>query len=224
MRIAVLGTGTVGQLVAERLGELGHDVVVGTRDVNESLSRVGDESAQGFGDWARSNGRIRVAKLSEAAAGADVVVNATSGEASLAALALAGDANLAGQVLIDVSNPLDFSQGFPPTLFVSDTDSLGEQIQSAFPGARVVKALNTVNMALAVRPQALAGGEHTVFVCGDDETAKATVIALLQDMGHRDVLDLGGISSSRGTEMYLALWTRLMVTLGTGTFNIKVVR
>jgi predicted dinucleotide-binding enzyme len=127
-------------------------------------------------------------------------------------------------VLLDVANPLDFSHGFPPTLSVKDTDSLGEQIQAAFPGARVVKALNTMTAELMVRPRQLADGEHTVFMSGDDPEAKSIVRDLLTSMGHTDVMDLGGISTCRGTEMFLPLWLRVMGVLGSGMFNIKVVR
>jgi predicted dinucleotide-binding enzyme len=126
-------------------------------------------------------------------------------------------------VILDISNPLDFSQGFPPTLFVKDSDSLGEQIQRAFPQARVVKTLNTLNADLMVHPASL-GAESSVFVSGDDADAKATVTELLESFGHTDVIDLGDISTARGTEMYLPIWLRLMGALGTAAFNVKVVR
>ena len=106
-----------------------------------------------------------------------------------------------------------------------NTDSLGEQIQRAFPGARVVKALNTVTAAMMVNPQAVGGGDHHVFVSGDDPEAKGEVTRLLRDwFGWRNVLDLGDITTARGTEMYLALWIRMMIAMGSPMFNIKVVR
>jgi predicted dinucleotide-binding enzyme len=165
-----------------------------------------------------------VAALDEAAVGAQVVVNAVSGLVCLAALEQVGAPTLEGVVLMDLSNPLDFSRGFPPTLFVKDTDSLGEQIQAAFPGARVVKTLNTLTAELMVRPAQVADGDHSVFVGGDDPDAKAIVSDLLRSMGHTDVVDLGDITSSRGTEMFLPLWLRIMQSTGTVMFNIKVVR
>jgi len=140
------------------------------------------------------------------------------------ALDAAGASALAGKVLIDVTNPLDFSAGFPPTLIVKDTDSLGEQIQRAFPQTRVVKSLNTLTASLMVDPASLADGSHSVFVSGNDASAKQTVIGLLQEFGHRDVIDLGDISTARGTEMWLPLWLRLMGTLGTAQFNLRIVR
>jgi 8-hydroxy-5-deazaflavin:NADPH oxidoreductase len=164
-----------------------------------------------------------LADFASVAGAADVVVNATNGSATLEALAEAGEANLAGKVVLDVSNPLDFSKGFPPTLTVKDTDSLGEQVQRAFPQARVVKTLNTMNANLMVDPASL-GAESSVFVSGDDAAAKATVTELLESFGHTDVIDLGDISTARGTEMLLPVWLRLMGALGTAAFNFKIVR
>jgi predicted dinucleotide-binding enzyme len=176
-----------------------------------------------FSTWAQAHPQVRLAQIPAAAADAELVVNATNGSGALPALELAGADNLAGKTLIDISNPLDFSGGFPPTLFVKDTDSLGEQIQRAFPEARVVKALNTMNANLMVDPASL-GAESSVFVSGDDTDAKATVTELLQSFGHTDIIDLGDISTARGTEMLLPVWLRLMAALNTPTFNFKIVR
>ena len=214
MRIAVLGTGMVGRAVSSRLAELGHEVTVGTRDPEETRARPDHQEAPGVG----------LATFAEAAREAELVVNATNGSVSLDVLALAGAENLADKVLVDIANPLDFSQGFPPTLFVKDSDSLGEQIQRVFPATRVVKTLNTMNADVMVHPQALAGGDHTVFVSGDDDAAKKTVTELLTSLGHTDVIDLGDITTARGTEMLLPVWLRLMGSLGTAAFNFKVVR
>ena len=215
MRIAVIGTGIAGRTLAGALSGAGHDVVVGTRDVDAALG-LNDVAA-----WAGEQPAVRLLALGDVAREADVVVNATNGNGSVAALQAVGD--LDGVVVADVSNPLDFSGGFPPTLFVKDTDSLGEQVQRAFPDARVVKSLNTMTASLMVDPGQL-GETTTVFVSGEDADAKAIVTALLADLGHRDVVDLGGIETARGVEMYLPLWLRTMGALGTGVFNIKVVR
>ncbi len=226
MNIAVLGTGMVGQAVAGRLHELGHAVVVGTRDPDGTLARTEPDGMGNppFSVWHEGHPDVRLATFAEAAAGAKVVVNATSGAGTLEVLRLAGEENLAGKVLVDIANPLDFSNGFPPTLFVKDTDSLGEQVQRAFPTTKVVKTLNTMNAHLMVEPKQLADGDHSVFVSGDDEQAKQTVVELLISMGHTDVIDLGDISTARGTEMLLPIWLRLMGRLGTPAFNVKVVR
>lgn len=226
MRVAVLGTGMVGQAVAARLDELGHDVAVGTRDPESTRGRTETDQMgnPGVGTWAGERPSIRLTTFADAARDAELVVNATNGSVSLDVLALAGADNLAGKVLIDIANPLDFSQGFPPTLFVKDTDSLGEQIQRAFPDTAVVKTLNTMNASLMVHPGTLADGDHSVFVSGNDEVAKKTVAELLTSMGHTDVIDLGDISTARGTEMLLPVWLRLMNALDTPAFNFKIVR
>jgi predicted dinucleotide-binding enzyme len=142
---------------------------------------------------------------------------------SLEVLSQAGADNLAGKLLVDISNPLDFSAGMPPTLFVKDTDSLGEQIQRAFPAARVVKTLNTLNANLMVHPDLLQE-TSSVFVSGDDADAKKQATELLESFGHRDVIDLGDITTARGTEMLLPVWLRLWGALGTPAFNFKIVR
>lgn len=217
MRIAVLGTGMVGRAIAARAAELDHEVTVGTRD--PATTRGGD-----WADWAATHPAVRLATLADAAAGTELVVNATNGENSLAALSAAGEERLAGKVLLDIANPLDFSNGFPPTLSVLNDDSLGERIQRAFPRAMVVKALNTLTADLMTHPRQLADGDHSVFVSGDDPDAKKVVTGLLASFGHTDVIDLGDITTARGTEMLLPLWLRLYGRLGTGIFNIKVVR
>ena len=224
MDIAVLGTGMVGQAVAGRLHELGHTVVIGTRDPQATRTRTEpDLTGSSFSAWADAHPEVALATFADAAGRAELVVNAASGAATLDVLALAGADALAGKVLVDISNPLDFSAGFPPTLSVKDTDSLGEQVQRAFPDARVVKTLNTLTASLMVEPTSL-GASSTVFVSGDDAAAKATVVELLTSFGHDDVIDLGGIETARGAEMLLPLWLRLMGGLGTHLFNVKVVR
>ncbi|MEV6771488.1 NAD(P)-binding domain-containing protein [Nocardia sp. NPDC051030] len=212
MKIGILGTGNVGRTLAARLVELGHDVVIGTRDVAATEAKAEAEFPA----------PLRTAP--EAAAHAELVINATGGQVSVAALQGAGAENLAGKVIIDVSNPLDFSNGFPPHLAVCNTDSVGEQIQRAFPDARVVKTLNTVNAEIMAYPAKLADGDHTIFVSGDDADAKATVTQLLREFGWLDIVDVGDITTARGTEMMIIQWVRLMGPLGTLAFNYKLVR
>ena len=225
MKVAVLGTGMVGQAIAGKLGELGHEVVVGTRDPEATLTRTKPDYLGNppFPAWNETHREVGLSTPAEAAAEAELVVNATNGAGSIAMLESAGEQNLAGKVLVDVANPLDTSQGLPPSLFVCNTDSLGEQIQRAFPQAKVVKTLNTMNCEVMVDPGKVPG-EHDVFLCGEDEGAKGQVRELLQSFGWRAerIRDLGGISSARGTEMYLPLWIRLWPVLGTGHFNIAV--
>jgi predicted dinucleotide-binding enzyme len=216
MKIAVLGTGMVGLTIATKLAELDHEVTVGSRSADNA-----DAS-----EWAREAGdRASSGTFANAAADAEIVFNCTAGVHSLGALEMAGAENLDGRVLVDVANPLDFSRGMPPTLTVCNDDSLGEQIQRAFPGARVVKALNTVNAAVMTDPGSLPEPTN-IFLCGNDDGAKAQVRGLLEDFGWEAdaILDLGDISAARGTEMYLPLWLRMMGALGTPAFNIKVAR
>jgi 8-hydroxy-5-deazaflavin:NADPH oxidoreductase len=218
MRITVLGTGVVGRTLAAGFERNGHLVTLGTRDP------AGTSHRDDFSEWAGQHGAIPLATYADAAADAEVVVNATNGAASVSTIEGVGAEKLAGKVLVDVSNPLDFSQGFPPTLSVKDTDSLGEQIQRAVPTARVVKAFNTVNAAVMVDPRLVGDGDTTVFVAGDDEAAKETVRGLMTEFGWSDIVDMGGIGAARGLEMWIALWVRLMGTFGTPMFNLKLVR
>jgi 8-hydroxy-5-deazaflavin:NADPH oxidoreductase len=226
VRIGVLGSGVVGQTLAAKLAAIGHDPMLGTRDVAALLVRPepGPRQQRPFSAWHRDHPEVALGSFAEAAGHGELVINATAGEASLEALRQAGEANLDGKVLVDVSNPLAADTGFPPSLSVANTDSLAEQLQRAFPRARVVKTLNTMTAALMVDPGQLAGGDHHVFVAGDDPEAKAQVTALLRDgFGWRHVLDLGGLASARGAEMYVALWLRLFMAFGTPMVNIKVV-
>ena len=226
MKCGVLGTGTVGRVIGSRLAELGHEVTIGTRDVDTLLAGT-EPDAMGnepFASWRGKHPEIGLGTFAVAAAASELIVNATNGAGSLEALRAAGEKSLDGKVLIDIANPLDFSGGMPPSLSVSNTDSLGEQIQRAFPDVRVVKALNTMNAFVMADPSLVAGGEHTVFVSGNDEQAKAQVTEILRSFGWKDVIDLGDITTARGTEMYLPLWLRSWGALGTGTFNISVAR
>jgi predicted dinucleotide-binding enzyme len=226
MKIAVLGTGTVGRTIASRLAGLGHEVTVGTRDTASTLARTGVDVMGNppMSEWLAVNPEVTLLGFAEAARDGEIIVNATSGTDSIAALTLAGADNLAGKVLLDIANPLDVSQGMPPTLFVKDTDSLGEQIQRKFPDTRVVKTLNTMSAAVMVEPAGVAGGAHSVFVSGNDDDAKKTVTSLLESFGHTDVIDLGDITTARGAEMLLPIWLRLWGALGTPMFNFKIAR
>jgi 8-hydroxy-5-deazaflavin:NADPH oxidoreductase len=203
MKIGILGTGSVGQALAGRLAGLGHDVVIGTRDVETSKNKVG---ADGWGNpqigaWLPQNPSVKLATYEEAAAHAEeFVIHAMNGLAAIESLKMAGEANINGKILIDITNPLDFSKGFPPSLFVSNTDSLGEQIQAAFPDLKVVKTLNTMSNPVMINPKAIAG-DHSLFVSGNDAEA---------------------ITTARGTEQILPIWVRLFGKLQTPMFNFNV--
>jgi len=226
VRFGILGTGVVGKTIAARLAGLGHEVMIGTRDPEETMSRTEPDRYGNppFSAWHEEHPKVGLGTFAEAAAHGETVLNATAGAVSLEALEQAGGDNLSGKVLMDISNPLDFSRDMPPTLLVSNTDSLGEQIQRRFPKAKVVKTLHTMNAQLMVDPAQLGGGDHTVFVGGDDAEAKATVKDLLRSFGWSDIVDLGDITTARGTEMMLPVWVRLFGALQKPLFNFKLVR
>ncbi|GLX51061.1 hypothetical protein Shyhy01_40110 [Streptomyces hygroscopicus subsp. hygroscopicus] len=215
MRYGVLGTGEVGRTLAGRLVELGHEVTLGSRTADNPVAR----------EWATAAaGRAHAGTFAEAAEAGEVVVNAVSGRVALDALRAAGAARLEGKVLVDVCNPLAFVDGLP-RLDPVESDSVGEQIQRAFPGARVVKTLNTVNFKVMVDPGRVPG-EHHLFVCGEDAPAKERVTGLLGEFGWpaERVLDLGGIGAARAMEMYLPLWLQMSRVFGHGDFNVEVRR
>ncbi len=229
MKIGIIGSGAVAQPLGAKLFELGHDVVLGTRDpskLDEKKNMAGTlrEWLAGVTKTGKLGGKAKVATFQEAAAHGELLINATHGQASVDALNLAAADKVGPKVLIDTANELDFSKGRPPGALASQDNCLAERIQGAFPNLKVVKTLNTIGAPVMVAPQALAGGEHTVFVSGNDTAAKAAVAELLKSFGWKDVLDLGDISSARGPEMYLAMWIRLWGATGTGMVNIKVVR
>jgi 8-hydroxy-5-deazaflavin:NADPH oxidoreductase len=230
MKISVLGTGDVGQTLAAKLIEKGHEVMVGTRDVDDTLNRKkkGSERGQSFSDWHKSNSSAQLGTFSDSAAFGEIVINATNGANSLNALDLAGEENLEGKVLIDVSNPLDFSHGMPPSLLegVNNTNSLAEEIQKEFPGTKVVKTFNSMWCGLMVNPDLIGGGDHVNFISGNDADAKLKAKSLIKEFGWKDenLIDLGDLSAARATESILPIWVRLMGVMNTGSFNFKIVR
>ena len=215
MKIGILGTGMVGKAIATKLVHLGHSVKMGSRTSNNEKAA----------EWVKASGaNASQGTFAEAAGYGEILFNCTSGLAALDALKLAGEKNMNGKILVDVSNPLDFSKGMPPSLSVCNTDSLGEQIQRAFPQVKVVKSLNTLNCNLMVNP-ALVPGSHDIFVSGNDAAAKAKVTEFLKrDFGWKSVIDVGDITTARGTEMLLPLWVRLMGAFQSPMFNFKIVR
>ena len=222
MKVAVLGTGTVGRTLAGGITATGREVALGTRDPDALATRELD--GESFGAWVARTPGVSVATFADAAADAELVINATPGTVSMAVLEAAGADNLREKIVVDVANPLDFSRGMPPSLSVVNTDSLAEQIQRAFPDARVVKALNTVNARVMVNPGALGDGDHDMLICGNDLQAKAAVTVILRDwFGWATVHDIGDITAARGMEMYLPLWLHLMSSLRTPMFNVKIV-
>ncbi|MCP4316244.1 MAG: NAD(P)-binding domain-containing protein [Hyphomicrobiales bacterium] len=214
MKIGVLGTGMVGNALATKLASLGHDVMMGARS-------EGNEKATG---WAADNS-AEAGDFAQAAMFGEIIIFATLGSALIEAANLAGPENLDGKVVIDVTNPLDMSKGFPPTLIaeMANTTSAGEELQKALPGAHVVKALNTMNCEIMVDPSRVPG-THDVFYCGNDQAAKDKVAALLNSFGWQDPIDLGPLDAARGTEGMMPFWLRMYGTLGNAEFNYKIVK
>ncbi len=211
MKIGVLGTGVVGQTIAGKLVAMGHDVMMGARFPD-------NEKVVAFA--ARTGGKA--GSFADAARHGDLLINCTRGDGSIAALRQ-GAPDLDGKTIIDVSNPLDFSKGFPPSLSVSNTDSLAEMIQREFPLAHVVKSLNTVTASIMIDPARIPG-PHSIFVSGNDPTAKGQAMDLLRSFGWQSIIDLGDITTARGAEQFLPLWVRLLGALGTAEFNVAVVK
>jgi len=228
MNIGIIGTGGVARAIGTKAASLGHSVMLGTRNVEETRKRTqGDAMGNpAFAEWHRSHPAIALGTFAEAARFGGLLVNAASGTGSIPALTAAGEANLTGKVLIDISNPLDFSNGFPPSLSIVNTDSLGETIQRTFPSVRVVKTLNTLSNPLMVDPTLVNSGDHSLFVSGNDAAAKAVVVELLVSFGWKagNIIDLGDITTARGTEQLLPLWVRLFGKFQTPMFQFKIVR
>ncbi|MEU2632362.1 NAD(P)-binding domain-containing protein [Kitasatospora sp. NPDC007106] len=214
MRFGIIGTGTVGRTLAAKLVALGHEVTLGSRTKDNT-------AAVSWADQSGPNGHAGT--FADAADFGEVVINATAGTVSLPALRLAGAERLAGKVLIDVSNPLVFSPTGEVSLEPVNTDSVGEQIQREFPETRVVKALNTLSAPLMVDPGRVPG-PHQLFIAGEDPEAKALVRGVLEQFGWPgdQIVDLGGISAARGTEMLMPFWLRLMGHFGHTDFNYSI--
>ncbi len=224
MKIGILGGGGVAQTLAGKLMALGHDVVIGLRAVTPEDLAKPRQMAVPLQDWMKASGG-KVVTLAAAAAHGEVLINAMTGQGSIPGLQAAGAAQLDGKVLIDVANPLDFSQGMPPFLMAeyAGPTSLAEQIQAAFPTARVVKAFNTIAAAVMVDP-GLVKGPHDLFIAGNDAAAKAQVSAIARSFGWEHIVDLGDIVGARGTEALLPIWVRLWTTSGSAMHNMHVAR
>jgi 8-hydroxy-5-deazaflavin:NADPH oxidoreductase len=215
-KIGILGTGVVGHKIGTKLIELGYEVRMGSRTHDNSKAMA----------WAESMGHNASFGTFEGAAGfGDLIINCTKGEFALEVLRSLSVESTANKILIDISNPLDFSKGMPPFLISSlaNTNSLGEEIQKSLPNTKVVKTLNTVSSDVMVNPEKIKG-EPTMFICGNDAAVKIEVMKILNQFGWKDIIDIGDISASRGIEMILPIWVRTMFVIGNGNFAFKVLR
>ncbi len=216
MKVAILGTGIVGDTIGSKLVELGHNVMMGSRTSN-------NEKAIAFVN--KHNGKATAGTFNEAATFGEIIFNCTAGANSIEALKLAGENNLNNKIIVDVANALDFSTGTTPTLALVNTTSLGEEIQLQFPNSKVVKTLNTMWCGLMVNPALINNADHDNFICGNNPDAKEIVKDILKSFGwfNKNILDLGDITKARGPEMYLPLWFRIWGATNNGAFNIKIV-
>ncbi len=196
MKVGILGSGIVGQVLGKGFASLGHDVKMGSREPGSDAIK----------QWiAGVGGRAAAGTVAEAAAFGEVAVLATRWDGTENAIRLAGPQNLAGKVVIDVTNPLAFAPNAPPRLALGHTTSAGEQVQRWLPEARVVKAFNSVGNPHMFRPQ-FPGGPPDLFICGNDAAAKQTVTEISKAFGWPSVIDIGGIDGARLLEPLAMLW------------------
>ncbi len=215
-KISVLGTGMVGKAIASKLIQLGYQVMMGSRTNNNEKALA----------WVAENGNLAsTGTFADAAAFGELVFNCTKGEITLEVFKQAGTENFKGKTILDISNALDFSKGMPPTLNPEycNTNSLGEAIQQLLPEAHVVKSLNIVTADVMVNANK-SGGDVTMFVSGNNAEAKTQAVTILNQFGWTDIIDLGDISSARGTEMMLPVWLRVYGAFKSPYFGFKIVR
>lgn len=226
MKIGILGTGDVGKSLGAALVRRGHDVMLGTRNVSRKMEEKATEAAPlSFHDWLSKNKKVRLGTFAEAAGHGEILMNAVAGYAAVDVLATVRPADLKDKILIDVTNALGPWGEGAIKLFVVNDDSLAERLQRAHPGVRLVKALNTLTAHLMVNPAGLAGGDHDVFVAGNDPEARERVTRFLrEEFGWKTVLDLGDLTAARGLEMMIMVWLKIWTALGTSDFNYKIVR
>jgi 8-hydroxy-5-deazaflavin:NADPH oxidoreductase len=214
MKVGVIGSGDVGRRLGQGFAAKGHDVKLGTRDPTKKEVQA----------WLKETaGKVSVGSFAEAAAHGEVVLLCTLGSAAESAIGLAGEKNFAGKVLIDVTNPLDFSKGMPPGLFVGTTDSLGERVQRKLPQAKVVKCFNIVSNSTMINPR-LKDGLPTMIIAGNDAGAKKTVAEILAGFGWEAPVDIGNIDGARWLEALTALWVRVAINVGSWTPGFRVLK
>lgn len=223
MNVTILGTGNVGQTLAEKFIGQGHQVTIGTRSVEDTLKKQGSPN---FAELFKKNNTVQLKSFYEAVKTGELVINALNGGNALKVFGSVNQADLDNKIVIDLSNPLDFANGFPPTLIegLNNSSSLGESLQNLLPLAKVVKTLNTMWCGLMLSPQLINNGQHVNFICGNDLSSKEQVIQLLSTFGWQkeNILDLGDITNARGTEGYLLLWTRIYAATNNVAFNLQL--
>jgi len=229
MKVVILGTGNVGQTLAEKLISLDHEVIMGTRNVEATLDRKSSDNSGelSFGEWHYKNEKVNLMTFKDAVGEGEIIINALHGAAVIPVIQSCNLSDFDNKILMDIANPLDFSQGYPPALLpgLHNTNSLGEEIQKALPKSKVVKTLNTMWCGVMVNPAMINRGAHQNYICGNDKGAKETVTDLLVSFGWSKeyIMDLGDITNARGTESILLIWMRIYGIRGSGVFNMKIV-
>lgn len=213
MKVGILGSGDVGQALGRGLARHGHDVMIGTREpASDKLAK-----------WKKEVGaKGHVGTFAEAASFGELVILALHGAGTEPALDLAGPARFAGKLVIDATNPLDFSRGMPPGLLFGTTDSLGERVQRKLPKAKVVKCFNTVSNTQMIDPK-FTHGAPPMLICGNDAEAKKQVERLLKEVGWSGAVDVGGIDGARWLEALVPLWVRIGAVSGGWTHAFQAV-
>lgn len=211
-KVGILGSGDVGKQLGRGFAKHGYDVMVGSRDPAKLES------------WKKeTSGRVSTGTFAEAAAHGAIIIVATSGVGTESALDLADVKNFSGKLVLDASNPLDFSHGFPPGLLLGTTDSLGERVQRKLPNAKVVKCFNTVSNVRMIDPK-FKEGTPPMMICGNDADAKKATEAILRDLGWPGAFDAGGIESARWLEALVPLWARASEVMNTYEHAFRIVR
>jgi len=211
-KVGIIGSGAVAQALGRGFASSGHETKLGSRTPDSEKVRA----------WVAATGMgASSGTFAEAAAFGEVLVIATLGSAVGEAIALAGPTHFGGKLVIDTTNPLDFSKGMPPGLFLGITDSLGEVVQRKLPSAKVVKCFNTVPSGQMFKP---TFADVEMLICGNDKIAKGQVANLLQEFGWEGTIDIGGIDGARWLEALVPLWVRTCTALKSRNVVFKALR
>ncbi len=225
MKIGILGTGVVGRTLAVKLNDLGHEVTIGTRNVSKTLSKTSTDTmgSPPFKEWYSKYSEIKLSAFADTTRFGEIIILATHGVATIGAIDLAEKNNFRGKVVIDTTNPLDFSQGMPPKFAATLGNSLGEKIQNHIPEAKVVKAFNTVNAYVMVSPKREEGNPD-LFIAGNDEDAKKKIKSLAEQLDWENIVDIGDISQSYWLESMTMFWVQYGLKYNNWTHAFKLLK
>ncbi|SFW77250.1 NADPH-dependent F420 reductase [Chitinophaga sancti] len=225
MKLGIFGTGIVGRLLAEKLVADGNEVMIGTRNIQNTLAKNEPDiiGTPPYIQWQEKNTKVKLGTFADVAKFGEIIFISTFGDVAINAIDMAGTEHLAGKIVIDTTNPLDLSNGIPPGFSGTVGNSLGEQIQRHLPQAKVVKAFNTLSMHIVVNPQR-EEGDPVLLIAGNDQGAKRSVGEIAKGWGWKDIVDLGGISESFFLESFALLWIRYAFKNNSWTHAFKLLR